>query len=147
MGFMPIAGEEFVFEAALSMLFHPNARGVPTWEPEFPGERIAVKIPQQFEWLKDHRGPVNREVGRKLATWAQGGIAANPSQKPQEPKFDLAAWSAQILDRLPSYATADDLRTDWATHRAELKAAMPERFAEVNAKVNARGGELSVGAE
>lgn len=72
---------------------------------------------------------------------------AQPSQKPQDSQFDLAAWSDQIVNALPSYATADDLRTAWSERRAELKAKMPERFAEVNAKVNARGGELSVGAD
>lgn len=72
---------------------------------------------------------------------------AQLTQTRQEPQVDLAAWSDQIMERLPSYASADDLRTDWSEHRAALKAKLPERFADVNAAVNARGGELSVGAE
>lgn len=48
MGFMPIAGDEFVYEMSMSCLLLPGADGVPTWRPENPGERIAVKLPAQF---------------------------------------------------------------------------------------------------
>lgn len=69
---------------------------------------------------------------------------AQPSQTRQEPQVDLAAWSDQIMERLPSYATTASLKADWKAHFTDLKQSMPERFAQVSAAVNARAGELSV---
>lgn len=101
MGFVPIAGEEFVFESALSVLFHPNAQGIPTWNPELPGERIAVKIPRQFEWLKSQKGPLTRADGAKLAQWAAGGVqkpaqTQKPADKPTPTKPDEPALATTV---------------------------------------------------
>jgi ABC-type dipeptide/oligopeptide/nickel transport system ATPase subunit len=38
-GFMPIAGEELVFEMTVNCLLLPHADGVPTWQSEQVGER------------------------------------------------------------------------------------------------------------
>lgn len=100
MGFMPIAGDEFVFECALSMLFPPNAKGVPNWSPEFMGERLGVKVPNQFGWLRDIDGPITREVGGRLAKWAQGGqpkslAAENKKPDPAPPKPETPAGAPQ----------------------------------------------------
>ena len=107
MGFVPIAGEEFVFESALSMLFHPNGGGVPVWAPDLPGERIAVKLPKQFEWLRDQRGPVSRKDGARLAEWARGGVvtampkaAAQPPSQPQKPPIELDPAASDYADML-----------------------------------------------
>lgn len=37
LGWMPIGGEEFVFEQTVQCLLYPGSGGVPTWEPELPG--------------------------------------------------------------------------------------------------------------
>lgn len=167
MGFMPIAGDEFVFESALSVLFHPNAKGVPTWNPEHMGERMAVKIPAQFEWIKDHKGPLNRDIGRKLAEWAKGtpmaDLKPNTTQskpKPQEP----ATAPAQDLDTPISedgdltFADRWDMTiseaTDGSTLGADFNAAMktedwdllkadnPKRAMEIKNKVVGKVAEL-----
>lgn len=39
LGWVPIAGEEFVFEMTMQVLLYPGSRGVPNWDPELPGER------------------------------------------------------------------------------------------------------------
>ncbi len=72
MGFTPDAGPEFVYECALSAIFLPNSDGVPSWNPENIGERQAVKIPDQFRWLKEYKGAMDEGIGERLAKWAQG---------------------------------------------------------------------------
>ncbi len=72
LGFMPIAGEEFVFEQTLNALLLPAAGGVPTWFSEQIGERTMIKLPEQFESLRDYKGPLDEKVGKKLALWAAG---------------------------------------------------------------------------
>lgn len=72
-GFMPIAGEEFVFEMMINCLLYPNAGGVPTWQSEEEGERMMIKLPEQFRGLLlNHRGPLDEEIGTRLAEWAAG---------------------------------------------------------------------------
>ena len=73
MGFVPICGDELQFEMALSALLLPGADGRPTWRPENPGEKQAVKLPRQFRWLEDYDGPLDENVGKRLAEWAKGG--------------------------------------------------------------------------
>lgn len=135
MGFVPIAGEEFVFEAALSMLFHPNSGGVPTWAPDMPGERIAVKLPKQFEWMRAHRGPVDRSVGAKLAEWAVGGAtAARPAavEKPStHPTATLEARADKVEAALRGSVDLAGLTKVWRLSepvRAELKERDPDRL-------------------
>ena len=73
LGFMPIAGEEFVFEMTLNALLPPAAGGVPQWHSEEIGERTMIKLPEQFRsWLLDRDRPLDEEVGAGLARWASG---------------------------------------------------------------------------
>lgn len=80
-GFMPIAGDEFVFEMTLNALLLPNAGGVPTWESEERGERMMIKLPIQFrEALLKSKAPLDEELGARLAKWAEGGSPKPPAQ-------------------------------------------------------------------
>jgi hypothetical protein len=72
MGYMPIAGEEFVFEQTLNALLLPGAGGVPTWFPDEQGERTMVKLPEQFRGLSERNKPLDENVGKNLALWARG---------------------------------------------------------------------------
>lgn len=113
MGFVPIAGEEFVFEMSLSALFLPGAQGVPTWNPEHPGERMAVKVPAHLAWIKDQKGPISRETGRRLAEWAKGGNATGR----QDAKTSTPTTSSQKEEapaREPENDESDESLT-WAT--------------------------------
>lgn len=74
-GFMPIAGEEFVFEMTLNALLLPGAEGVPTWRPEHVGEKLMSKLPEQFRSLAENPRPFDERMGADLATWARGGGA------------------------------------------------------------------------
>lgn len=75
-GFMPIAGEEFVFEMTTNCLLLPHANGVPTWQSEEPGERMMMKLPEQFKAIFADRQPLSEDIGRELASWASGGAPA-----------------------------------------------------------------------
>lgn len=103
MGFVPMAAPELSFEMSLSMLFLPNSRGKPTWHTDFVGERVGIKLPRQFEWLLEHKGPINAQVGRRLAEWAQG-----TQQKPTDaPKQPASVEQADTPDTAPTYALID----------------------------------------
>lgn len=81
MGFVPIAGDEFVFEMTVNALLLPGAAGVPTWNSELAGEQMRVKKPRQFlDVFKDGQ-PLTRDHGRVLAEWAQGSVPAVPQHK------------------------------------------------------------------
>lgn len=89
MGYMPIAGEEFVFEQTLNALLLPGADGVPTWFPDERGERTMVKLPEQFKRLSERNKPLDESVGKHLALWARGDEGAGsrmdePTDKPAD---------------------------------------------------------------
>lgn len=72
MGFQPIAGEELVYEMVLKMLLLPGADGVPSWQSEYPGERMMMKLPEQFRPFFDRAKPtqIDEQLGARLAEWA-----------------------------------------------------------------------------
>lgn len=77
LGYMPIAGAEYVFEMTLKCLLLPGADGRPTWVSENPGERMMIKIPEPFRvepyksMLKD-TVQLSEDVGAAFARWAAG---------------------------------------------------------------------------
>lgn len=86
MGFMPIAGDEFLFEQTVNCLLLPNSGGVPTWQSENIGERQMMKLPAQFKTIFADHKPLDESIGKQLAEWARGGESAKtiaaPSPKP-----------------------------------------------------------------
>lgn len=72
MGFMPIAGEEWVYEMALNCMLEPRSGGVPTWRSDHIGERLMMKLPKQFESIFAEPKPLDEDIGRALAEWARG---------------------------------------------------------------------------
>lgn len=86
LGFMPIAGDEFVFEMTLNCLLPPAAAGVPKWQSEETGEQMMIKLPEQFRtWLLDKRQPLDEAVGAGLARWASG--VEKPAKAEPEPEL------------------------------------------------------------
>lgn len=79
LGYMPIAGEEFVFEMTVNCLLLPGAQGVPTWQSENVGERSMMKLPEQFKALFSTRRPLDEQMGKDLATWARGDVGGEVS--------------------------------------------------------------------
>lgn len=91
-GFMPIAGEEFLFEQTVNCLLLPKANGVPSWQSENTGERMMMKLPDQFRSIFAADRTLDEATGRALAQWAKGGSPA-PQQtvSTQEPPVSSSA--------------------------------------------------------
>jgi len=80
LGWMPICGDEFMYEMALQCLLKPGCIGVPSWESEFDGERAVMKLPDQFEALFGEAKQLDEDLGQRLAEWAAGGARPSPEQ-------------------------------------------------------------------
>lgn len=105
MGFMPIAGEEFVFEMSLCAFLPPNSKGVPDWSPEAPGERMAVKRNDQLAEIVPDGAQLSQEIGKRLAVWAQGTVRA--------PTDLIDDYAVEVGKRVKEMAV-DDLARWWA---------------------------------
>jgi ABC-type oligopeptide transport system ATPase subunit len=110
MGFTSIGADEWLFEMAVNMLFLPGADGVPTWESNKPGERLAIKCPTQFRWMRDLSGPITEDIGVRLAQWARGGVSTPVSGKatprPAEPAHAAPDAPTDLPSELSDYADA-----------------------------------------
>lgn len=93
MGFMPIAGDEFVFEMTVACLLQPHSGGVPTWDSENVGERAMTKLPVQFEPIFKTARPLSEDIGAELATWARGEVVGF------EPSFDFLELASSTAQR------------------------------------------------
>lgn len=94
LGWMPIAGDEFLFEQTLNCLLPPASKGAPQWTSDQVGERTMMKLPRQFEPLFTDGRPLDEKHGVGLAEWARGSKAGSvprptpptPTPEPDAPK-------------------------------------------------------------
>jgi hypothetical protein len=138
MGFMPIAGDEFVFEMTMNCLLQPGCRGVPSWQSDYPGERSMMKLPAQFEDIMRDNCALDQNIGERLAMWARGGATKPVTQAPtMQPTIDLLAAGQIEAERgLDAYRafwkglTADDRQSLAQLHEEWKKVAQAsdERF-------------------
>jgi hypothetical protein len=117
LGYMPIGGEDFVFEMTLAALLRPGAGGVPSWTSEQEGERSMIKLPGQFEFLRDDKfsgRPLDENIGAGLARWAQGAkrekTATEPRQEAQERETEQARPNTPEPEQRPQDEPTDDDR-------------------------------------
>lgn len=68
-GFTPIGGADFIFEADCSLLFMPQASGVPTWQSDLRGEQSAIKLPDEYRRIFRPGEPVTWRQGAAIARW------------------------------------------------------------------------------
>jgi len=108
LGWMPIAGEEWVFEMVLNILLYPASGGVPTWRTNEPGERQMMKLPAQFRALFELARPLDEEHGRALAEWARGGAARQPAAAAPQTRAPSASAPAAESAPAPAAAPRDD---------------------------------------
>ena len=110
LGWMPIAGPEFVFEMTLQALLLPGSGGIPTWKPDMPGERAMVKLPAQFRSQFTDDRPLDEATGRALAAWARGDTPSQSAARPPRPPTgggdEPATSSPPPSDDLVEYAGA-----------------------------------------
>ena len=88
LGWMAIAGEEFVYEMTARMLLPPNADGVPQWGSDKEGEQTTTKLPQQFHDIFRKSDPLSEDIGEAMARWAAGA--------PEAPADDRAKFSTKL---------------------------------------------------
>jgi hypothetical protein len=131
-GWMPIAGDEWIYEMTLNCLLLPNAGGIPTWNPDGEGSQKIVKIPEQFRSLmldKYLDKPLSEEIGQELALWA-AGEAANASDADCEAALaSIAKASAQ--DELKKVATGLRSKAWNTSQRERIANAIEARKAEL----------------
>jgi len=90
LAFMPIAGEEFVYEMVLKCLLLPAANGVPTWQSENTGERMMIKLPEQFR----DSSPTSRSCPKTSGEARAVAAGANGSAPAVNPPELLARFEA-----------------------------------------------------
>lgn len=130
LGWMPIAGEEFVYEMTMNLLLPPASGGAPDLNPKEVGERTMVKVPQQFRDLLRPGAALDEDLGQKLAEWAAGGTApsastANPKVVNELKRECLAragkeaapALFAEVMGQV-DHPTPDHVTAAWARLRS-----------------------------
>jgi hypothetical protein len=102
MGFSSIGADEWLFELSLNALFLPGSDGVPIWDSELPGERLAIKLPKQFRGLSEQRIQFTEKVGRKLALWAAPGGNTAPVKTERFEASDAGPSQRESFEEGPS---------------------------------------------
>lgn len=149
MGFTSVGADDWLFEMAINLLFLPGSEGVPTWESNLPGERLAIKIPRQFRWVREE-GQINEAVGEKLAMWAKG--TGKPAKPASAPDFDADGFVTEVSKVAADSAEASALDTWWnspetTAKRKQLASADQDKSQFVRSLVADRIGELVAGGE
>jgi len=128
LGWMPIAGEEFVFEMTVNGLLLPGAGGVPTWIGAEAGEKRMIKLPEQFrKLLLEHKGPLDEQLGETMATWAAGDVAVAVPTGDELDQVLVAFARAASVEEVERVA-ADNRGKRWSKeHTHRIRVAKIER--------------------
>lgn len=124
-GFMPIAGEELVYEMTARFLLLPGSNGIPALKSKFSGETEIIKIPKQFRPIFQTPAQLSEGHGAAMAEWAAGRAVA-----PILTVDELLKKYAACADR-ETFSTLEASRAlGWAKttkeERPRLKAAVDE---------------------
>lgn len=142
MGFTSIGADEWLFEMATNMLFLPGSDGTPTWDSTKPGERLAIKVPSQFRWLREY-GQIDETVGERLAQWAKGDA-------PKTAAFNPDTFLALVESTVAKSTDATILKAWWDSveaDRKKLAGADTDKSAKARKLVADRIGELAAGTD
>ena len=120
LGWMPIAGEEMVYEATINCLLMPGSNGRPEWHSDMIGERSIMKLPRQFANLFGERGQLTEDVGAAMAEWSAGVQVEQLTP-------------AQFVERYATCPDAATFRSLEACRAAAWKAMPPAAKQEVKA--------------
>jgi ABC-type dipeptide/oligopeptide/nickel transport system ATPase subunit len=130
MGFMPVAGEELLFEMTVNCLLPPKSNGVPQWRSDQIGERMMMKLPTQFTDTFADSKSLDENTGVALAQWAKGGTAA-PSElrpQPQDGAADILMEIEADLDQSAKFGTAA-LEEAWTSLHKKHRQAFAGKLA------------------
>lgn len=108
-GFVPVAGDEFVFEMTINMLLLPHANGVPSWHTENKGEKMMMKLPEQFKSIFTNDSiQLDEGIGERLAQWSHGDAKPAPQAAPSQGGLDI-----QVEEEAPDHITAINTLKDY----------------------------------
>lgn len=152
LGFMPIAGEEFVYEMTLKCLLLPGANGIPVWASNEVGERMMIKLPEQFRQTFASTPQLTEDIGQQLASWAAGAAAPKPASADELVARFGACSDAATLRTLeaergiawPSLAKPDKVRVKAAADEAKERT---ERAARTYEETSTDGDSLDRASE
>lgn len=119
-GFMPIAGDEFLFEQTANILLLPKSGGIPTWQSENVGEKLMMKLPNYLAHAFTKDKPLDEETGRALAEWAAGGTPPASSGRAEASERHVAGRGDSEADGLP---TAEEYDSRWRSMLVEATDA------------------------
>lgn len=128
LGFMPIAGEELIFEMTATCLLPPKADGVPCWNTDYVGEKLMMKLPEQFRALLSDNKPLDEQKGKILAEWAKGAVSQ--VQAPVELPAAWNDWSNEERGVYMAGRGVSRFREWWATLSAADKEKLKGKTAE-----------------
>jgi energy-coupling factor transporter ATP-binding protein EcfA2 len=133
LGFMPIAGDEMIYEMTVNCLLYPNSGGIPSWHPDDRGEKAIIKLPEQFKSVFADSKPLDEDIGAQLAQWAAGDSADKPKKKEQDKAIDNpepvktsapnGSLSGSDVDALVSSMDVDTLPALGTAFRVAVKKA------------------------
>ncbi len=74
LGWQPITGPEFTYEATAQLILPPGSDGIPMCFPDEPAAQRLVKVPDQFrDLLMKGKHQLSEEIGASLGRWSCGG--------------------------------------------------------------------------
>lgn len=134
MGYMPIAGDEFVYEMTVKYLLLPGADGRPTFSSEHEGESGMIKTPLQFRGLASHDTQLDETLGERMAAWAAG--------KPPAGADELLEALASVRTRPELAALEERARTAWKSLTAPLRERVKDAIADARLRVERAADEM-----
>ncbi len=119
LGYMPIGGDEWMYELSLNVLLMPRANGVPTWQSDKDGENAVLKLPRQFESVFATKPQLSEDVGEALAKWAAGA-----SQIPRKSAAQLVAEYAACSEPSEFRRLEESRKVSWSSIAPNDKPAV-----------------------
>jgi hypothetical protein len=101
-GLMAIGGKEFIYEMTINCLLQPRSDGVPDWTGTEPGERLEMKLPQQFRDLFKPGTVLNEDIGRAMAEWARGGVPSRSTGPTSAPATSPPSSQPSVAGASPA---------------------------------------------
>lgn len=147
LGTCAIADDSLIYEMTLQALLQPGSKGVPTWDPKLPGEKLQTKLPQQFMSLIKRSGqPLDESMGELMGRWAAGDTSAQPPAQqpkseppPSSPPPEMPSIDSVIAELAAAESTGDvaaiaarNRGLTWPdAQRAKIASAIKRRTAEL----------------
>lgn len=126
-GWMPISGDDLIYEMTLNMLMYPGSGGIPTWQTDEIGERAMIKLPVQFNDIFKDRKPLDENIGKMLAKWAFGS-QPEPIKPANTPAQQVAnAFQGTLIDSGDSKPISNPVTKDDDPRLSALKSLLEIR--------------------